>query len=394
MNRLRRGKRRRKRVGRVSYYWHHGAWHLYYRDGNRQVRRRVGTDEQVAARVAAETNAQLGSHLPTLFSFTPTTGAELQRGFLEHHEFVRRSSLATVARYRTATQHLVDFLVLNGANVPAHKLDGEAFVRYLRELRVAPNGHPHTPTRLLRDKGIRFILETCRSLYAYADKKRHLPPYAENPLAGLGGKRFHVEDAKPIFVFDQRSELEFFQQADNWAFPLHLLLAKTGLRPGEAVHLLIEDLELDAGWLQIRNKPELGWKIKTRRERAIPLVDELVSVLRRVVARRGAGPVFLRPRLTTDRGPLATANCRQLVAEAEQRIAAAAAALREPLPRKHVAAIHRSVWRDAGAVRLDCVRCSFVRIARRCGLEQVTCPKSWRHTFATLLQDANVDPGT
>ena len=26
------------------------------------------------------------------------------------------------------------------------------------------------------------------------------------------------------------------------------------------------------------------------------------------------------------------------------------------------------------------------------GLEEATCPKSWRHTFATLLQDSNVDP--
>jgi integrase len=26
------------------------------------------------------------------------------------------------------------------------------------------------------------------------------------------------------------------------------------------------------------------------------------------------------------------------------------------------------------------------------GHPESTCPKSWRHTFATLLQDANVDP--
>ena len=26
------------------------------------------------------------------------------------------------------------------------------------------------------------------------------------------------------------------------------------------------------------------------------------------------------------------------------------------------------------------------------GQPESTCPKSWRHTFATLLQDANVDP--
>lgn len=33
------------------------------------------------------------------------------------------------------------------------------------------------------------------------------------------------------------------------------------------------------------NKPELGWRIKTRRERSIPLVPELVAVLTKVIDR-------------------------------------------------------------------------------------------------------------
>jgi site-specific recombinase XerD len=38
------------------------------------------------------------------------------------------------------------------------------------------------------------------------------------------------------------------------------------------------------------------------------------------------------------------------------------------------------------------VRTTFVAAARRAGLPAAaTCPKSWRHTFATLLQEANVD---
>jgi integrase len=38
------------------------------------------------------------------------------------------------------------------------------------------------------------------------------------------------------------------------------------------------------------------------------------------------------------------------------------------------------------------VRTSFVRAMKALGRPEATCPKSWRHTFATLLQDANVDP--
>ncbi len=31
-------------------------------------------------------------------------------------------------------------------------------------------------------------------------------------------------------------------------------------------------------------------------------------------------------------------------------------------------------------------------ITRGMGRAEATCPKSWRHSYATLLQDANVDP--
>src|SRR6201999_2990698 len=54
--------------------------------------------------------------------------------------------------------------------------------------------------------------------------------------------------------------------------------------------------------------------------------------------------------------------------------------------------ISRSVWRDAGAIKADRIRTSFVRTMKVIGHPEATCPKSWRHTFATLLQDANIDP--
>src|SRR5580704_326892 len=50
---------RRRRVGRVSYYLHHGSWYLYYREGAVQKRVRVGASEAAAARLAAERNAEL-----------------------------------------------------------------------------------------------------------------------------------------------------------------------------------------------------------------------------------------------------------------------------------------------------------------------------------------------
>ena len=105
--RRRKRKPRRRRVGRVSFYVHHGSWWVYYRDAGRPIRKPVAPDEATAERIAAQINAQLTSAAPTLFSFSPASPAELQREFLDYHEQVVRSSLATVNRYRTSTQHLV-----------------------------------------------------------------------------------------------------------------------------------------------------------------------------------------------------------------------------------------------------------------------------------------------
>jgi len=229
-------------------------------------------------------------------------------------------------------------------------------------------------------------------MYAYAARKRHLPPYADNPFVGLGGKRFTIEDAKQVFIFDERTEADFLSEADDWSFPIHFVLAKTGMRPGELIHLLIEDLDLAAGWLRISNKPELGWRIKTRRERDIPLVSEVIGVLRRVIRDRTHGPVFVRQRFDATMLPLANADRDMLARALEDRLTDAESQSSSLLTRERQAKIARSVWRDAGIVSTDAVRNSYIRIMQVLGTPHATCPKCWRHTFATLLQDAGVDP--
>ncbi len=76
----------------------------------------------------------------------------------------------------------------------------------------------------------------------------------------------------------------------------------------------------------------------------------------------------------------------------ERRIEAQESTLDEPLTRAQQAKVARGLWRDLGALKADSIRNSFIGTATAAGLEDVTCPKSWRHTFATLLQDARVDP--
>lgn len=381
----------RVRIGRVSLYLHHGAWWVYYRNGDRQIRKRVGVDRADAERVAAEVNAQVASAAPTMFAFEPVRVSEHCTRFLQHHEPVSRSAVSTINRYRAATQQFVDYVASLGCDLKVHEISANGFVNFLRLRQVSPNGHANTSKRRLRDKGVQFILEVCRSMFAFAQRQRCLPSYSTNPFAELRIDRMRIEDAKSIFVFDASTESQFLRTAGDWEFPVQFVLAKTGMRPGELCHHLIEEIDLVEKWLRIRNKPELGWSVKTRNERNVPLVRELCEVLRRVVGDRTAGLVFRRPRFARTHSECAIADVRQLVKIVKIRELAAAHAGTD-LNRTQKLRLAQSVWRDAGALDPDQIRTSFIRIAKRCGLEDATCPKSWRHTFATLLQDANVDP--
>jgi hypothetical protein len=64
----------------------------------------------------------------------------------------------------------------------------------------------------------------------------------------------------------------------------------------------------------------------------------------------------------------------------------------ELLRRFEAQKLAQKVWGDAGVVKADEIRKSFMRIMTTIGHPEATCPKSWRHSFATQLQDANVDP--
>ena len=168
----------------------------------------------------------------------------------------------------------------------------------------------------------------------------------------------------------------------------------TGLRPGELVHLLLpSDLDLETGWLRIRNKPLLGWQVKTRNERDIPLVPVLAEVLRRSLGDRRSGPVFIQRRCCDSHvPPLIDRNAKALQQELSRRLTRIEGSSTEPITRAHRLDIAKTIWRDIGALKEDWVRIEFRRITRSVGWPEITAPKTLRHTFATLLQDANVDP--
>jgi integrase len=393
----RRNKTTSFRVGRVRAFLRGKVWYLYYHEYGRRYQPRVGPDRAVARQMAAEINAQLESGVPSSLGFQPISIADLRQRWLDYHEHVRRSSVQTINRYRTATEHLLNFVCkvrpLRRASDfrPCH---AEEFVRYLRSIKVAPNGHAHARKRPLLDSGIKYILETCSTLFNYAQRNRHLSAYAENPFSPIEIGRIPVENARPIHVFAPNQERCFLKACDGWQFPIFLTFLLTGLRPGELTHLLLpDDLDLESGWLHVCNKPKLGWQVKTRNERSIPLIPELAEVLRVSLGDRRRGPVFRQRRCSSGYNPPLTSCSRSsLEREVTERVQRSEAETNEPLSRAERLRICETVWRDLGTIRQDRVGTAFIRLTKAIELPHITAPKTFRHTFATILQDANVDP--
>lgn len=380
------------RVGKVLGYRRGTVWYLCYHEQGRRRRPRVGADRDAAKQMAAQINGQLEVGAPAALSFEPISIPQLRERWLEHHEHVLRSSVQSINRYRTATEHLLRFLEVRP--VKHASLFGvnhaEEFVRHLRSIRISPNGHANTALRPLMDKGIRYILECCRTMFNFAAKRRHLPPYAENPFTVLDVDRLPIETARSIVLMTADEEARFLRACDDWQFPIFATLMLTGMRPGELCHLLLpEDLDLDVGLLRVRNKPKLGWQVKTRNQRELPLLPELAELLRARFAVRTVGPAFLRRKATSER---AAKTALQMERDLALAIAESEREEGRILNRAQRLKVAKSIWNRTGAVDEDRVRIEFTRVANAIGLVGQTAPKVLRHQFATVLQEGRVDP--
>jgi len=98
------------RIGKVQAYLRGKVWYLCYCENGQRHRPRVGDDRKAARQLAAQINGQLAVGAPAALSFEPIAIPQLRDRWLEHHEQVLRSSLQTIARYRTATNFLLRFL--------------------------------------------------------------------------------------------------------------------------------------------------------------------------------------------------------------------------------------------------------------------------------------------
>jgi hypothetical protein len=143
----------RRRVGRVSVYEHHGSWYTLHTEAGKPVRRRVEGGEARAeydasllnarlvaaeANLCVETTALAGGEVVDASGVATASVAvaDLRRAFLDHHEHVLGSAVATVSRYRAATRYLEDLAQVNDWD--AAGVDVARLVQHLRAIEVAP----------------------------------------------------------------------------------------------------------------------------------------------------------------------------------------------------------------------------------------------------------------
>lgn len=106
------------RVGRVRAHLRDKVWYLSYWEQGRRRQPRVGPDRDAARVMAAEINGQLEAGAPSALGFEAIGFAALRDRWLAHHEHVRRSSLNTIGRYRTAIALAPLGTLVNSGEVP------------------------------------------------------------------------------------------------------------------------------------------------------------------------------------------------------------------------------------------------------------------------------------
>jgi hypothetical protein len=118
----------------------------------------------------------------TLFSFQPVTVQELIARWLDHHENILRSSIATQDRYRTAAGHLLRFVERSHIMRLTHEVDAEGFAAYLREVKIAPNGHANASAAGVYLSKTAAIEEAYAKGNAYWMNTSRRPPLPSHPL--------------------------------------------------------------------------------------------------------------------------------------------------------------------------------------------------------------------
>ena len=194
-------------------------------------------------------------------------------------------------------------------------------------------------------------------------------------------------------MFSPDQERAFFEACSDWQRAIFVTLAAFGPRVGELTHLLVEDVDLDAGVIQIRSKPELYWRVKTGRRRKLPLPPEMLRLLVRLIGGRKSGFVFLNAEFYCGlRHPASEFGSPQAFKAHLQRIATDAMVSNPEATERELRRVVAAFCRTMAQIPEKRIRLELMKLTKRIGCPEFTRAHDFRHLFASRAQEAGMNP--
>jgi len=261
---------RDKAFDRVSIYQRGKKWQVIYSFEGKQIRKSLGTkNKKVAERKARIIDAQLieGIHQPKKQAPLITEAIGLYAALLT----AKGARPATLKRYKPELQRILEF----AATQHIFRVSGlnrsffDAF-RVWRSSQVKSSTLYHE--LVLLKQFVNFLAS--RELIQgnpLKNEKLKKPKYGGQACYSRKQVEDLIRAAKPPFSH------------------LFAVLAYSGMRINEALHLTWKDINFETGFIYIRAKPD--WVPKTGEERKVPIFDEIRPLLESL--RKPDGLVFV-----------------------------------------------------------------------------------------------------
>jgi len=386
-----------ERIGPVTIYKRGLSYFLYYREKGVSHRTKVDGNLAVARATASTVSSALANHRPSPLSHQRTSPQEMVAAFLDYVSSVQKLALSTHDRYRAALDRFLDFCKHGGIAVvdTVDETTVENFVRWLRGQTRTRNGSAKGKRGAYMLGGVKFVLSTCRTAFNWASRRRMLPPFTENPFRSfpIDKLRDRVEETGESRLFSAAQERAFFKACSDWQRAMFVSLAAYGLRVRELTHLLVEDVDLEAGVIEIRSKPELYWNVKSRRRRKLPLLPEMRGLLMQLIGGRKSGFVFLNEEFYLGvRHPASDFASPQTFKAHLQKIAANAVVTNPDATERDLRRAITTFCRTMGQIPEKRIRLEFMKVTETIGCPEFTRAHDFRHFFASRAQEAGMNP--
>ncbi len=374
----------------------------YYRlqwwepSAKRNLTDRVEGDLVSAIMRAREIEERLSSSRSSGLGLTKLTLQHLHERYVEMlgtRTDADEISPKTLSRYSSALNHFLQFVsqaeIQNQYRFAA-SVDQRLvlmFKAFLSNLKVPPNGHPHATPRPLKSVG--YVLGVVRGMFGWAVSEKSgplLPIGFRNPFQGNVTTR-KERRAKDLYGDpDVTIEMacEFLRNCDEFQLRLFTPIILFGLRASEPCLIFGEDV--DADWLRVIGRPELGYDTKGLRDKRLPLSSKLHEFL--TSPSREDTCLLLTRRAVLD-GRDKIAKTAPAVADLVARYQQECESERNPSVTTRVRIFHKLI-KDAGGLDYDHIDREFRTVAAKLGWPKEATLKDFRHLFSTSLENAGV----